>query len=1159
MFRTKEKLTAILVAIVTFAATLLLGFATLLGMPQKVSTAKAEGVYTLVTDASTLAAGDKIIIAEKDSAFALSTTQKDNNRGQAAITKSGSTVTFGNDVQIITLEAGKTSGTFAFNVGSGYLYAASSSKNYLRTETTLSANSSWKITITSAGVATIKAQGSNTRNLLQYNKQSSIFSAYSGAQQSICIYKLIESSSSEPECEHANKVLQPVTGTKTHVYFCNDCEQTVGEAMDCTWGEGVVTTPATNTDDGVMTYTCTGCDNTKEEVIPKLDAVIYTITYSTPNGINAPDAKEIAEGLTATLPSANAPDGYVFVGWTTNQAATNEEGVCLAGSEYEPNENVTLYALYKTDVKAGGWYLVESEDSLEIGEKYTIVASGGYNFVIGTSAGKYFNRVAIEKDTANKTFSCSTTFSEFTLAAGSSTGSYSFKVSETTYLTAVSGEKQLKTTSTLNALSSWKITFSETNAIIKECSSDSYQIMYNNSSPRFSCYTGTMQDVSLYKYVAGEEPIYSTNPCAHGTTTENVTKEATCTEKGEKNIVCSNCGTVVRTEEIPETGHKNTEIRHIDGTDTHAKYCIACGAIQGEAVDCSGSATSNNDETTHTVTCDDCGHQFSQKCTWEGETTLTCSACHATKETARCTITFSVFGSTDVIEAKQQYINKTIELPDTLDNLPMGATFVGWTTNENATTADGVLTGNYTVKEDETLYALISYVRYENANAYKKVTEAPADWSGKYLIVYEDNEDNNKAYIFNGQDAVNGYVAATIQDGVIASTAEIEAVVATIESMTGGYSIKTANGYTYGTSGDNELNFNTTTAQLNTIQFTADNGILITSNTSVLRFNAASNQMRFRYYKSSGYASQKAIQLYALTTIQVPVTAYTTTLTAKFDSASLTIGTDLTMNYYATVDGAYTDLKAQFTVAGDVIEVDGEYDSTKNRYVFSLALPPQCMADNISAVLLSGETEIAWVNSYSVRDYAINTLNTTTSNELKALLYELLRYGAAAQQYTGYNTGDLATAGVSLPAAADVNATDAYTLTNHITNGTADDYPVYIKAVGVRFENVNKIYVKFNATAENVSVRISRGGVEVETIALNDTILYTNEIYATAFDEVFTFEVFVGETKTQTLTYSVNSYVANRAATGSTDAMTDLAKALYLYGEAAKAYAPFAN
>ena len=224
MFRTKEKLTAILVAIVTFAATLLLGFATLLGMPQKVSTAKAEIVYTLVTDASTLAAGDKIIIAATGYDYALSTTQKDNNRGQAAITKSDSTVTFGNDVQIITLEEGKTSGTFAFNVGKGYLYAASSSKNYLRTETTLSANSSWKITIKNAttGEATIKAQGSNTRNWLQYNQSSSIFSTYSSAQQAICLYKLIESSSSEPECEH-KFVYTPNDGQETHAVTCSAC------------------------------------------------------------------------------------------------------------------------------------------------------------------------------------------------------------------------------------------------------------------------------------------------------------------------------------------------------------------------------------------------------------------------------------------------------------------------------------------------------------------------------------------------------------------------------------------------------------------------------------------------------------------------------------------------------------------------------------------------------------------------------------------------------------------------------------------------------------------------------------------------------------------------------------------------------------------------
>ena len=145
-------------------------------------------VYKLVTDLSQLKAGDKIVIVAKDSSSALSTTQNGNNRGQASVTKSGDIVTFGSDVQVITLEAGAKAGTFAFNVG-GYLCAASSSSNYLRTEGTLSNNSSWSITIAADGTATIVAQGTYTRNTMQYNSGSSIFACYGGAtQKAICIY-----------------------------------------------------------------------------------------------------------------------------------------------------------------------------------------------------------------------------------------------------------------------------------------------------------------------------------------------------------------------------------------------------------------------------------------------------------------------------------------------------------------------------------------------------------------------------------------------------------------------------------------------------------------------------------------------------------------------------------------------------------------------------------------------------------------------------------------------------------------------------------------------------------------------------------------------------------------------------------------------------------
>ena len=152
-----------------------------------------EETWTLVTNASDLKAGDEVVIAAKDYNYAISTTQNSNNRGQASITKSGDNITFGSDVQILTLEAGTKSSTFGLNTGSGYLYASSSSGNQLKTQSTNNDNGSWSISI-SSGTATIKASGTNTRNVMQYNQSSSLFACYSSAsQKALAIYKKVTS------------------------------------------------------------------------------------------------------------------------------------------------------------------------------------------------------------------------------------------------------------------------------------------------------------------------------------------------------------------------------------------------------------------------------------------------------------------------------------------------------------------------------------------------------------------------------------------------------------------------------------------------------------------------------------------------------------------------------------------------------------------------------------------------------------------------------------------------------------------------------------------------------------------------------------------------------------------------------------------------------
>ena len=137
--------------------------------------------YALVTDASTLAAGDEILIAyvNGDDSYALGTYQKNSNREATddVTLNADGTLAPGEKAQVITLE--KDGSNFLFNVGDGYLYAASSSSNQLKTTTTVNDNAKAAISI-SGGFATITFQGSNSRNIIRYNPNNGtpLFSCY---------------------------------------------------------------------------------------------------------------------------------------------------------------------------------------------------------------------------------------------------------------------------------------------------------------------------------------------------------------------------------------------------------------------------------------------------------------------------------------------------------------------------------------------------------------------------------------------------------------------------------------------------------------------------------------------------------------------------------------------------------------------------------------------------------------------------------------------------------------------------------------------------------------------------------------------------------------------------------------------------------------------
>lgn len=154
-----------------------------------------QKVFTLVTDPSQLQIGAEVVIAANGvKNAAMSTNQRDNNRGETPATKSDdrSKLTITDQVQVFTLVRGTKQGTYAFsfdnNGTTNYLYAASSSSNYLRSQASLDDNASWTISI-SSNEATIKAQGTNTHNILMRNASSEVYSCYISGQQTVYIYQ----------------------------------------------------------------------------------------------------------------------------------------------------------------------------------------------------------------------------------------------------------------------------------------------------------------------------------------------------------------------------------------------------------------------------------------------------------------------------------------------------------------------------------------------------------------------------------------------------------------------------------------------------------------------------------------------------------------------------------------------------------------------------------------------------------------------------------------------------------------------------------------------------------------------------------------------------------------------------------------------------------
>ncbi len=149
-----------------------------------------------------------------------------------------------------------------------------------------------------------------------------------------------------------------------------------------------------------------------------------------------------------------------------------------------------------------------------------------------------------------------------------------------------------------------------------------------------------------------------------------------------------------------------------------------------------------------------------------------------------------------------------------------------------------------------------------SGDRFEKVTDTEDIVDGQYLIVYEGG-----SVAFNGSldtlDAVENTVpiSLTVNDTIETNIASLQASTFSLDATN--KKITSSSGNTIGI--DNDSNGLSTGDTLTHSSLAINNDgdfDAVSSGGAYLRFNSAANQLRFRYYKSTSYTNQKAIQLY---------------------------------------------------------------------------------------------------------------------------------------------------------------------------------------------------------------------------------------------------------------------------------------------------------
>ena len=334
--------------------------------------------------------------------------------------------------------------------------------------------------------------------------------------------------------------------------------------------------------------------------------------------------------------------------------------------------------------------------------------------------------------------------------------------------------------------------------------------------------------------------------------------------------------------------------------------------------------------------------------------------------------------------------------------------------------------------------------------------------------------------------------------------------------------------------------------------------------------------------QTAGIKTRKCLLCNTTETQEIPALGVVLDDEIKFGH-SCSFHNNLTMNYYVpescltNYDNFYLSVEKDTYVNGELVvetsKLQGELTVNGWKFVFK-GIGAAEAGNELRAVLYAEFGEIQYkskVDVYNVKEYAYSRLEKSTDAEFKTLLVDMLNYCSAAQIYFSVNTDNLVNADLTaeqqaLATQSEVSVKDTSSVT------TLDGATARIVGKSIVFNsNIEvKFYIDLSAykSLDNIKLRVSYtdevGKNHIITVKSDDFVFDFSVGYYTAkiidlnsaeLRVLMCVEIICDDSViSDTVYYSVETYVYNRLNKSTDVTFKTLLKELMKYSDSANKY-----